>query len=105
MFPTCPSKIEKSMRFEVDGPAFADAGYEIEIGDDVRRGDIVWFDRISPQKLVMRLVTGQVNGQVYQIDDGSDPDSIKLIALNGNGKINLRDALIAAVQATCNECC
>jgi hypothetical protein len=53
----------------------------------------------------MRLATGQVEGGVYKVDDGSDADSIKLVAINGNGKIVLRDALIAAVRATCNECC
>jgi hypothetical protein len=44
------SKDEETMRFEVDGSAFANVDDEIEIGDDVRRGDIVWFDRISPQE-------------------------------------------------------
>ena len=45
------------MRFEVDGPAFACEGDEVEIGDPIRRGDLVWFDRVEPQKLVMRVVT------------------------------------------------
>jgi hypothetical protein len=69
------------MRFEVDGPAFASEGDEVEIGDHIRRGDIVWFDRVTPHKLVMRVVTGPVSGQCYLIDQDSGPDVLRLVAV------------------------
>lgn len=69
------------MRFEVDGPAFAGEGDEIEIGDPITRGDVVWFDRTEPHKLVMRVVTGPVNGQCYLIDTGSNKDLLRLVAV------------------------
>ncbi|HEY2783936.1 MAG TPA: hypothetical protein VGJ05_03090 [Fimbriiglobus sp.] len=69
------------MRFEVDGPAFAGEGDEVEIGDPIRRGDVVWFDRVEPHKLVMRVVAGPVSGQCFLIDKGSEPDVLRLVAV------------------------
>ena len=68
------------MRFEVDGPAFAGEGDLVVIGDPIRRGDLVWFDRVEPQKLVMRVVIGAVQGMCYRIDCDSQSDFVKLVA-------------------------
>jgi hypothetical protein len=72
---------EVVMKFEVDGPPFADEGDEIEIGDSVRRGDVVWFDRVDPRKLVMRIAAGPVRGTCYRVDRGPESDVLKLVAV------------------------
>jgi hypothetical protein len=69
------------MRFEIDGPPFAAEGDEVEIGGAIRRGDIVWFDRVSPHKVVMRVAVGAVNGPYYRIDRGAEPDVLRLVAV------------------------
>jgi len=51
------------MKFEIDGPLSILEGDRIEIGDNVRRGDIVWFDRVPPNKLVMRLASASIEDQ------------------------------------------
>jgi len=67
------------MRFEVDGPSFAEEGDDVEIGDPIRVGDIVWFDRVAPQKVVMRVVAGAISGPCYLVGKGSESDSLSLL--------------------------
>jgi hypothetical protein len=69
------------MRFEVDGPPFAREGDVVEIGDPIRRGDIVWFDRVAADKIVMRVAGDAAGGPRYRIDRGSEPDLLKLVAV------------------------
>jgi hypothetical protein len=69
------------MKLEVDGPPFAEEDDLVEIGDPIRRGDIVWFDRVAPQKVIMRLAVGEVSGPRYRIDRGGEPDVFKLIVV------------------------
>jgi hypothetical protein len=70
------------MKFEIDGPLSILEGDQIDIVDDIRRGDIVWFDRIPPNKLVMRIASASIEEQCYRIDRGDDPDALKLVAVN-----------------------
>jgi hypothetical protein len=71
------------MRFESEGsPLSVGEDAEIEIGDSIRRGDIVWFDRVAPQKLVMRIASATVEAHRYRIDRGHEPDVLRLIAVD-----------------------
>ena len=67
------------MQIEISGPAFGDVNDVVEIGDDIRRGDIVWFDRVERGKLVMRRARPEVSGVCYRIDPRSDADTLRLV--------------------------
>jgi hypothetical protein len=69
------------MRFEVEGPPFAVEGDEVEIGDPIRRGDVVWFERVAPGMVVMRVAVGVVSGPCYRINRGSEPDVLRLVVV------------------------
>jgi len=68
------------MRLEIEGVESLQEGDEIEIGDAIRQGDIVWFDHVEPHRVVIRIVTGPVVGDVYRIERGSAPDAVRLVA-------------------------
>lgn len=68
------------MKFEIDGPFDAEESDVIEIADEIRREDLVWFDRAQPQKLVLRLVMDSVDAVCYRVDPTSNAESMKLIA-------------------------
>jgi hypothetical protein len=69
------------MRFEIEGEAFLREGDELELGDSIRRGDLVWFDRVESQRVVMRLVTGSASGTQYRVERGAEPDMWRLVAI------------------------
>jgi hypothetical protein len=68
------------MRFEIEGPEFVNEGDEIEIGDAIRLGDVVWFDRVEPHRVVLRLVAEHATGICYRVHRGSATDAVRLIA-------------------------
>lgn len=49
----------------------------LEMADTICRGDIVWFDRIGPQSVLMRIVPdGELENfshPVWRIDRGKEP--------------------------------
>jgi hypothetical protein len=69
------------MRLEIEGIESFEEGDEIAIGDTIRVGDIVWFDRVEPHKVVLRVVTepAPASGICYRIDRGSAPDVVRLV--------------------------
>ena len=74
---------EGGMRFEIVGISPAGTGDEIVVVDEIRRGDIVWFERVEPQKLALRILCSDMadtfSGNRYRIDRGSQPGTIKLV--------------------------
>jgi hypothetical protein len=80
------------MQFEVEGPEFASSGDEVEIGDDICCGDLVWFDRIASNKVVMRLIAGPAREYAcYRVERGSAPSVIKLVFQEpGQGQVDDR---------------
>lgn len=49
----------------------------LEVVDTARRGDIVWFDRIGPQSVLMRVIPdGELENfrlPMWRIDRGEEP--------------------------------
>ena len=69
------------MQFEVEGPVFANDGDDVEVTVTISPGDVVWFERTGPRKVVMRVVTGEVAGLRYRVELGGEPNSLRFVAL------------------------
>ncbi len=58
---------------------------KLEVAEDIRRGDIVWFDRITPTQVVLRVVppdrVASFPHPKWRIDGGSARGSLKLSLL------------------------
>jgi hypothetical protein len=60
-------------------------GDEVEAVDNIRLGDIVFFDRTGPKTVALRALSpeeaAKISGKKYRIDRGSKPGSFKLTQL------------------------
>lgn len=70
------------MQIEIDGPPFGEEGDDVTIGDEIRSGDTVWFERVAPNQLVMRVVPKGIDGLRYRVTAGSEPGSLRLTAID-----------------------
>ncbi|MBA4063415.1 MAG: hypothetical protein C0501_06825 [Isosphaera sp.] len=68
------------MQFEVEGLVFANDGDEVEVTVTVNPGDVVWFERTGPRKVVLRVVAGEVAGTRYRVEQGG-PGVMRFVAL------------------------
>ena len=69
------------MQIEIDGPPFGEEGDEVAMGDEIRNGDTVWFERVGANQLVMRVVPEGIDGLRYRVTAGSEPGSIRLTVI------------------------
>lgn len=70
------------MTFEIDGPLPFDVDDVVDTTEEIRRGQLVWFDRVGLHQVVVRNLSLEdasvFAGDVYRVDRGSQPDSIRL---------------------------
>ncbi len=63
--------------FQFDGDVDLGPDDELLIGDDIRRGNVVYFDRVDDHKVVMRTLAeadlASFPGRAYRAERG-DPD-------------------------------
>jgi hypothetical protein len=75
---------EWSQTWEITGPDPFEPGRINQFVDEVRNGDLVWFDRSAPGVTLIRVLPpGPLNGAfegVYRIELGSKPGLIRLVA-------------------------
>lgn len=73
------------MQFEIEGPAPKQLGEVVQTADAIRRGDVVWFERIAPGEVLMRVVPPEqvaaFAAAKYRVDRGAQPGTIKLMYL------------------------
>lgn len=66
-----------------DAPPELKLGDEVEIVTDIRRHDIVCWERVSDHKLIMRALTPQAAatypGRKFQVDRGDDPGTFNYV--------------------------
>jgi hypothetical protein len=71
-----------SVSFEVVGNSPLEANDKVEIADDIRRGDIVCFERLSADTVAMRTLSKEEAktwpSRTYRIDRGKNPGGFQL---------------------------
>ena len=74
------------MQIESDGPLPFEVDDVVETAEAIRRGSIVWFDRIGPHTVVIRVLSpeqlGAFRGKAYRVDRGAEPGAIRLTLLD-----------------------
>lgn len=68
------------MKFEIDGPIAFGEDDVVGFADVVRRGDLIWFDPVAPNRFMIRVATEQINETCYRVDPSSDRDVLRLVA-------------------------
>ena len=68
------------MRFEIVGPIDFGEDDVVEFADEVRRGDLIWFEPVEPNRFMIRVVTGYAKGLCYRVDPCSNRDVLRLVA-------------------------
>lgn len=78
------------MDIEIDGPPPFQPEDDLRIVDDIRqggirRGDIVYFERVGPQKVELRVLSSQgarsFTGKKFLIDPSSEGTRIRLVEI------------------------
>jgi hypothetical protein len=66
-----------------DSPPELKVGDEVEVTTDIRRLDIVCWERVSETKLLMRALSPEeaaaYSGRKFQVDKGDEPGTMKYI--------------------------
>jgi len=79
------------MQFQIDGPP-PDLTPQDELGtsNDIRRGDLVCFERVGSKKVRMRALdsteVADYSGTLYRVDRGLEPGTIRLVAQAGGNR-------------------
>jgi hypothetical protein len=64
-------------------PPELEVGDEVEVVTEIRRYDIVCWERVGEHKLVMRALSPQeaavYTGRKFQVDKGDEPGTLKYI--------------------------
>lgn len=68
------------MRFEIDGPIAFGEDDVVGFADEIRRGDLIWFEPVEPNRFMIRVVTEHRNGICYRVDPSSERDVLRLVA-------------------------
>jgi hypothetical protein len=78
------------MKLEIDGSSPLEAGDELRVVDEIRqggirRGDIVYFERVGPQKVEMRVLSSEhahsFIGKKYLVDPSSQAKRVRLVEI------------------------
>lgn len=78
------------MDIEIVGSSPLDSDDELLIVDEIRqggirRGDIVYFERVGPKKVEMRVLSSEgarsFTGRKYRVDWSSQPKRVKLVEI------------------------
>lgn len=73
------------MEFQFDGDIDIGPDDEIVVGDDVRSGDIVFFERMEGRKVIIRkaaeidLTSPSI--RAYRVERGDSPNSVRFTRL------------------------
>ncbi|MGO8749509.1 MAG: hypothetical protein ACLQNE_26420 [Thermoguttaceae bacterium] len=74
--------IDRPLPFDIDGPMPFDVDDVVETTEEIRRGQMVWFDRIGRHRVVVRVLSAEeasiFAGDAYRLDRGRQPGSIRL---------------------------
>lgn len=74
--------VSAGTNFEIAGTPPTEVGDEVQVVDEIRRGDVVWFERVGPKHVLMRVFEeardGHCSGRKYRVERGSRPGVIKL---------------------------
>jgi hypothetical protein len=66
-----------------DTPPDLKPGDEVDVVTEIRRHDIVCWERVSENKLIMRALSQEeaasYRGRKFQVDKGDEPGSLKYI--------------------------
>ncbi len=73
------------MDLQFDGEVDLGPDDELLIGDDIRHGGIVYFDRVDDRKVVMRTLAEEdldsFSGKAYRAERGDQPGTVKFTQL------------------------
>ncbi len=68
------------MKFEINGPVAFGENDVVEFADEIRRGNLVWFDRVEPNRFMIRIAMEPRDEICYRVDHSSDHDVLRLVA-------------------------
>lgn len=69
-----------------DSPPELEVGDEVDVVTDIRRHDIVCWERVAERKLIMRSLSPEeaaaYAGRKFRVDAGDEPGSLKYIEVS-----------------------